>query len=131
MKTTLVNAGNVRGTTIIRLNTSFLALLLAVTLQLISSPATAADALDQTINIDIPAKTRLEDALIEWGIKAEMTVMMNTKSADRFLTGEVQGKLSARKALLLILKGSGLSYTEDGRRIRVVPIASLQRTALP
>jgi hypothetical protein len=71
---------------------------------------------------------RLEDAVIDWGIHAGVTVMMSTPTVSRELTQDVRGMLSARQALSLILRDSGLTYTEEGERILVVPGYSL---ALP
>jgi iron complex outermembrane receptor protein len=103
--------------------------LLALSFQLTSRSALAEDALDRQIKLNIPANTRLEDALIEWGAKAEVTVMINTPTVDRQTTRGIRGTLSARSALADILRGSGLSYTEEGGRIRVVPVTTLERSA--
>ena len=103
--------------------------LLALSFQLTGRSALAEDALDRQITLTIPANTRLEDALIEWGIKSEVTVMINTPTVDRQTIRGISGTMSARSALVDILRGSGLSYTEDNGRIRVVPVTSLLRSA--
>jgi iron complex outermembrane receptor protein len=103
--------------------------LLALSFQLTGRCAMAEDALDRQINLNIPANTRLEDALIEWGAKAEVTVMINTPTVDRETTRGIRGTVSARSALADILRGSGLSYTEEGGRIRIVPVTTLVRSA--
>jgi outer membrane receptor protein involved in Fe transport len=91
--------------------------------------ALAEDSIDRPIALDIPANTRLEDALIEVGTKAGMTVMINTPTVDRQFTQGVHGTLSTRKALAVLLRDSGLSYTQEGERILVVPTAILVRSA--
>jgi iron complex outermembrane recepter protein len=103
---------------------------LAVLLDLMVFPAHAADGLERPIQLDIPVNTRMEDALIEWGTKAGMTVMINTQSVESLLTPAVRGTLSARAALALLLRGSGLTYTEEGNRIRIVPASGLARSSL-
>lgn len=112
-----------------RTSASLVAIVLATILQWVSAIAMADDSLDRMININIPANSRLEDALIEWGTQAGMTVMINTKTVERMLTGKVQGTISARKALQLILEGSGLSFTAEGQRILVVPISALKHSS--
>src|ERR1700761_7269969 len=77
--------------------------LLGLCLQLGGGGAWAADALDRQIKLDIPATTHLEDALIEWGTKAGMTVMVNTRVVELLFAPRVQGLMSARKALSLLL----------------------------
>ena len=87
-------------------------------------PAFAADsqdALDRVIDLNIPAHMALEDALIEWGIKAGVTVMINSRTVNWQVTQEVRGSLTARKALTELLEGSGLWYSNDGGRILIVP----------
>ena len=83
--------------------------------------ALSEEPLDRIIYLDIPANTSLEDSLIEWGAKAGFSVMMNTDTVAHHVTPEVRGRLSARKALSLLLRDSGLIYTQDGDRIRLFP----------
>jgi iron complex outermembrane recepter protein len=111
-----------------RLTVSVFALVLA--LQWCIRTAEAADALDRPIRIDIAANSALEDALIEWGAKAGVTIMINTSVVDRHLTPEIHGTLSARKALSILLQDSGLSYTQEGERIHIVPSVTRVRSAL-
>jgi iron complex outermembrane recepter protein len=99
-----------------------------VLMLLVSGIAQAADLLDQVISIDIPANTRLEDALIEWGTRSRMTVMINTKILENRVTKGVRGTLSARMALSTLLSDSDLTYTEVGGRVRVVPKGFLARS---
>lgn len=127
MGTTSLRIGKARNGSVRGRAAFFLAIIVAAVLQTVS-PAEATDtALDRIISIDIPANTRLENALIEWGAKAGVTVMMNAKTVQGMITGKVQGTLSAQKALMLILEGSGLSFMEEGQRIVVVPTSASQR----
>jgi outer membrane receptor protein involved in Fe transport len=99
--------------------------------QLIASIAMAADALDKSISINVAANTRLEDALIDWGSKVGVTVMINTPTVEGKVTESVHGTLSARRALEVLLRNSALSYTVEGNRIRIVAQgASPMRSAL-
>ena len=93
-------------------------------------PALAEEPLDRQITIDISANTPLEDALIEWGTKVRMTVMINTKIVAQCFTRHVSGTLTARRALNLILQDSHLSYTQNGERIHIVPTSSPARPDL-
>ena len=90
--------------------------------------ALAEEPLDRQITIDISANTPLEDALIEWGLKARLTVMINTQVVSQYVTKHVSGTLTARHALILLLRDSHLSYTRDEERIHIVPSTSLTRT---
>src|SRR5581483_5287062 len=110
------------------LRDSIFALLLVLLLSLLTSNAIAADVLDRPITLNIAETTKLEDALINWGTLSGVTVMMDTKSVKRRVTQKVSGTLTARRALALLLKGSGLSYRRDGTQVRV--IGSLQATSL-
>lgn len=92
--------------------------------------ALAQGVLDNQIDIDIAANTPLEDALIVWGTKAGVTLLINTAAVDHRLAPAVHGRLSARNALSLLLRGSGLSYSQDSRTIRVIPEKSLAHSAL-
>jgi len=88
----------------------------------------AEDALDRQININIEANTSLEEALINWGTASGLTVMINTATVYGRVAPEVRGHFSARAALTALLKNSGLSYTEAGGMIRVVPISPTTRS---
>lgn len=103
---------------------------LVLSIQLVPGLALAEDVLDNLIDINIAANTPLEDALINWGTKVGVTVMINTKTVDRRLSPAVRGRLSARKALSLLLRGSGLAYLEDNKTIKVVQADGLTRSAL-
>lgn len=95
-----------------------------------ASPASAQEPLDRFITLDVHANTPLEDALIEWGTKAGMTVMINTLTVSHQVTKSVRGTLTARNALILLLRDTGLSYTQSADRIRLVPAATLIPSAL-
>jgi outer membrane receptor protein involved in Fe transport len=86
--------------------------------------------MDRTVSLDIAANTLVQDALIDWGAKAGVTVMINPASVNRVVSKEVHGTLTARAALALILSDSGLSYTQDGDRIHIVPAATVVRSIL-
>jgi outer membrane receptor protein involved in Fe transport len=90
-------------------------------LQVPAHGADSEDALDKVVEFNIPAHTRLEDALIEWGTKTGVTVMINSRTVDWQLTQGVRGALSARKALIELLQGSGLWFNNEGGRILIVP----------
>ena len=92
--------------------------------------AFASADIDRDIDINIPANTKLEDALIEWGLISQVTVMVDTRVVAGHLTKGVGGRLSARKALTLILMGSGLRYRQDGARIMVIPMDTMVRSGL-
>lgn len=85
----------------------------------------ASEAIDRQIHLEILANIPLEDALIEWGKKAGMTVMMSTEGTSARVSQGVQGIFSERLALDLILKGSGLTYIADSRSVRIVPLNKL------
>jgi iron complex outermembrane receptor protein len=104
---------------------------LALTVFLLSRFAIAASAesaLDQVNFFDIQANTSLEDALLEWGEKVGVTVMINTPTVEHRVVRALKGHFSARKALSLLLQESGLTYTEDQGRVRVIPIAALTKS---
>jgi hypothetical protein len=103
--------------------------LFAITVQFSDRIAFAGDTLSKQITINILANTSLDDALIEWGIAAGMTVMIDTRTVEHKLTVGVHGALRADDALLILLRGSGLSYTVEGERVRVVSRSSLVRSA--
>lgn len=102
---------------------------IALLFQIAPQTSLAAGSLDQPIELDIPERSSLEDALIQWGLKAGVTVLINTHTVDQVLSKGVHGKLSARKALALLLQGSGLSYTENGDTISIVPASHLVRSS--
>jgi outer membrane receptor protein involved in Fe transport len=94
------------------------------------SPALADSPLDKLVKLDIPANSRLEDALIEWGIATGVTVMINTSTVADQDTDGVHGTVLARDALASLLRRSGLTYKEEGSRISVVPRGHLLHSAL-
>ena len=100
-------------------------IVLVACLQLPAGLAVADDLLDRPVSMDISNNTSLEDALIEWGVRAGVTVMMSTPTVENRLVHSVHGTLSARKALDLLLRNTGLSYTLDGTRVHIVALDSL------
>ena len=101
-----------------------------LSLMLWGGTAQAEDFLDRQITINILANTPLEDALIDWGIAAGFTVMINTETVHGRVSPEVRGHVTARTALISLLKDSGLSYIESEKRIRVVPTSTLVHSRL-
>lgn len=96
---------------------------LALLIQLSLGTAFADSKLDQSLTFDIPANTSMEDALIQWGLKAGLTVMINANVVDHRITKGLHGTLNTRSALLILLRESGLAYSEDGDLIKVFPEA--------
>jgi outer membrane receptor for ferric coprogen and ferric-rhodotorulic acid len=105
------------------------ALLLTTLSQFPCRIALAADPLDRPITLDIRDNTPLDEALIEWGVKAGVELMINTPTIAHQTTHGVHGTMPAGNALSIILRDSGLTYTAQGERIRVVPITTPVRTA--
>lgn len=104
--------------------------LLTLLFQGMSSAAFAEDPLDRNVTLNIRSNTLLEDALIQWGTEVGMTVMIDTSTVSGRATKTVlEGQINARKALDIILRDSGLSYTEDGTRIQIVRSGTLRRTS--
>lgn len=97
----------------------FLAALATMTLLMGIHNAYAAELLDRNIALDVSADTSLEDALIEWGLKTGVAVMMDTANVSNRVVDGLHGKYPAGQALLLLLKNSGLSYSLDGNRVRI------------
>jgi outer membrane receptor protein involved in Fe transport len=122
MKITILGQLGAHQKGVVRSHVARAVCLVALFLQFSSPSAYATDVLDRRIHLDIAAHTKLEDALIEWGMAAGMTVMINTRTVDNLLTQRLEASISARKALNMLLKDTGLAYTVEGSRIRVVPI---------
>lgn len=91
--------------------------------------ALAEGFLDRQININIAANTPSEDALIEWGAAARLSIMISTAPVHGGVAPAVRGHLTARAALTA-LKDSGLSYFESEGNIRVVSSARRVRSDL-
>lgn len=91
--------------------------------------ALAGDALDRPITLDIPANASLDEALIQWGVKAGVELMINTSTIEHQTTHGIRGTMPAGDALSIILRDSGLTYTAHGERIRVVPAGTFVRSA--
>lgn len=103
---------------------------IALSAPLAAQESRAATMLDKTISLDIPEGSALEDALIEWGKKTGVTVMINTASVNGRHIGAIRGTFSARQALERILSASGLRYAEDGSRVEVLPTDVFVRSSL-
>jgi outer membrane receptor protein involved in Fe transport len=96
---------------------------------LVGRTAMAEDALNRQVTLEIPEHTRLEDALVEWGTKAGMAIGINTPAVEHQTTHGVRGTMRADTALSVLLRDSGLSYTSEEGRIRVVPATTLTRSS--
>ena len=110
------------------LMTALLALLLFQ--QTLAQDSAGTTPMDKKIEFNIAARTPLEDALIEWGSKSGIAVMINTHTVSDKTTAGVRGTLSAREALSLLLDGSGLTYKENGSRVMVIPVKELNHVSL-
>jgi len=56
--------------------------------------------------------------------------MINTQIVGDRMIQAIKGSLSARAELKTLLRGSGLSSTEEGNRIRIIPISTILLDAL-
>jgi len=102
-----------------------------IALIVFASSAVAVDALDRQTYFDVKSDTGLEDALVDWGMRADITLMMdNTSTVGKRVAKPVSGWLTARQALSLILENSGLSYTKTGERIHIVPVGQEARKTI-
>lgn len=108
--------------------TTLLTLLLSQ--QAVAQNGPSTNPMERQIEFDIAAQTSLEDALIEWGSKCGISVMINTHAVTGRATAGVHGKLPARQALSRLLDGSGLTYKEHGNRVIVIPIKELNHVSL-
>ena len=104
-------------------------LLIGLSLQLHIGSAFAEDVLDQSLFFDIPPGTYLEDALINWGRQAGVTLMINTPTVEKKRTSGIHGTFNARSALNELLKDSGLSFKQDGQRVSIVAEPDLKHPA--
>lgn len=95
-------------------------LFVAIALQLNARVAIAAGQLVQPVTLDIPAGTRLEDALIEWGRQARMTIMIDTRSIAGLQASKMHGTFNTDEALKILLRDSGLTYTKEGQIVHIV-----------
>jgi outer membrane receptor for ferric coprogen and ferric-rhodotorulic acid len=107
-----------------------LAVYTLIVMSLFCRTALSENLLDSMITLDIPTNVRLDDALIEWGLKAQVTVMMDGSMIKHKTTRGLHGTLPARQALSLLLRDSGLSYTQQGNRIHIVPTSALVRSSV-
>ena len=94
---------------------------IALLLQFGSEMAFADNPLERSISITIPVNSSLEEALVQFGRAAKVSILMDSRAIGaRIVTHEVRGTLSAREALDKLLRDSGLSYRIDGERVCVV-----------
>src|SRR5579872_3259517 len=93
----------------------------AVALALMGAAAQASDALDKPIKLSIPANTRLEDALLEWGNKTGVQVMIDSPSVAGVRTqSPIVGTQPAHSVLISLLGQAKLSYTMENTTVHVV-----------
>jgi iron complex outermembrane recepter protein len=88
------------------------------------------DLLEKTISVDIPTHSNLEDALIEVGTKAGVSVMINSTVIANQLSEGIRGTYKAREILTRVLRNTGLSYKAEGERVLIVPAGPFVHSAL-
>lgn len=106
---------------------SLVGLFVAIALQFSTRTAIAADRFVQPVTLNIPAGTHLEEALIEWGRKAGLTVMIDARSVTGQLAVEMHGTFNTGEALKMLLRNSGLIYTQHGKLIHIVQTTRAER----
>lgn len=84
-----------------------------------SAIASAGDKLQNQITLAVAANTSLEDALIVWAQKAGVQVMMSTADVIHSRAPTITGVYTARTALELLLRGSGLTYARNGSTVYI------------
>ena len=84
--------------------------------------------LDQPIQLDITAGTSLEEALLQWGAKTGMQLMMSGDSVSHRTSPAIHGSTRAAAAMDALLSGTGLSYTVEGSTVHIIPATSLARS---
>jgi len=95
--------------------------LIAVTLSLLQAvPADPAD-LNKEIIFHI-ASQQLESALLDFSRQADVQVAVASDAVRNVEVQGIQGKLTASKALDLLLRGSGLSYSLRGGTVMVTRV---------
>lgn len=92
------------------------------------STACADDALDQKIYVDIAPNTSLDDALIAAGTAARVSVMIDTATVVNKLADGIRGTYRARDVFSQLLRKSGLTYSLDGRIVRVTTTSPMTRS---
>ena len=98
---------------------------LVVCLLVVKAVAQAAELdLDKAIEIAIPANTPIDEALLQWGMSAGVTLMKEGFSSAQRTTQGVTGRLSARQALSTLLQNSDFTYSVLGTVVVVRRIAS-------
>lgn len=84
--------------------------------------------LDQPIQLDITAGTSLEEALLQWGAKTGMQLMMSGDSVSHHTSPAIHGSTRAAAAMDALLSGTGLFYTVEGSTVHIIPATSLARS---
>ena len=93
-----------------------------------TAPAIAND-LDHEVVFHIKSQ-RLDSALLEFSRQANTPVAFAAKSIGTLVAPGLDGKYPARTALSTLLCNSGLSYTQVGDTVTVVP-TSTERNVQP
>lgn len=82
--------------------------------------AQTSNPLDRKVELNIPASMELEDALIELGLQSQLAILINAADVKNLSAKSLKGVYTPRQALTLLLKGSGLSFSEDGDRVSIL-----------
>lgn len=102
-----------------------LAPLMALCLAAGISPALPASDLEKQVTFHI-ASQPLESALLEFSRQADVQVAIASAAVGNVHVAGIDGRLPVGSALLILLQGSGLSYSVTGNTVtvtRVVPKA--------
>ncbi|MGH2447492.1 MAG: STN domain-containing protein, partial [Chloroflexota bacterium] len=82
--------------------------------------AVLAGDLDNVAQFDIPAQP-LDKALLQFGAQAHVQIMFAwNSSTGRMQAREIIGRYSGRAALAILLRGTGLGYSQHGNTIAVI-----------
>ena len=92
--------------------------------------AIASASLNESIYLDVSPSTSLEDALIDWGSKARVAVMINSRVVEGQRAPEIHGQFQARAALVVLLVNSGLAFKEDVDGVKIISLPLLRPSAL-
>lgn len=105
-----------------RIRPHFAAALFLVVPFLVFNSAASAGDLDTIVTFNIDAET-IDKALLAFGSQAHLQIMFaSNSSTSQARTKGIKGRCSVRSALAVLLRGTGLSYSEHGDTVEVVPI---------
>lgn len=95
-----------------------------------ASSAVFAANLDKVCIFNIQAKT-LESALVQFGVQAHVQISVAMDPTIRRLKApQLNGHYTARQALVILLRGTRLSYVEHGQTVEVIVIGRKPPTHL-